>query len=112
MKRCNRCNILKPLSEYYSSKTNSDGLRGYCKSCAKKAERKRYEKVMANKPNKELTINQQQIEIKKLKEKVEFYKDKINFFSAIVYQYDYLEKYKDISDLEKVQMIAREFLKG
>ena len=36
-KICNTCNQLKPYSEYYLARTNSDGLASKCKSCTKKA---------------------------------------------------------------------------
>lgn len=32
-KVCNKCNKLKPFSEYYADKRNGDGLRGICKVC-------------------------------------------------------------------------------
>lgn len=33
MKLCSKCGDRKPLGEFYASKTNADGLLGYCKSC-------------------------------------------------------------------------------
>lgn len=33
MKICTKCNIEKPLSEFYKNKTKKDGLTSYCKDC-------------------------------------------------------------------------------
>lgn len=33
VKRCSRCNIEKPLTEYYRQARGKDGLQGYCKLC-------------------------------------------------------------------------------
>lgn len=35
MKKCFRCENFKPFVEFYGSKLNKDGLRGYCKTCVK-----------------------------------------------------------------------------
>ena len=35
MKRCVKCGIEKAASEFSKSKSNKDGLRSYCKGCAK-----------------------------------------------------------------------------
>ncbi len=32
-KRCTRCELVKPASEFYAHRTNSDGLMGACKIC-------------------------------------------------------------------------------
>ncbi len=37
MKICLRCEILKPLNEFYCDKRHKDGVFSYCKECAKKA---------------------------------------------------------------------------
>lgn len=34
MKNCSKCNQQKPTSEYHKDKRNSDGLYGWCKTCA------------------------------------------------------------------------------
>ena len=36
MKRCNRCDKLKPLTEYYNCKHSKDGLMWKCKQCDNK----------------------------------------------------------------------------
>ena len=33
MKRCTRCNILMPESEFYRNKNTHDGLKPHCKKC-------------------------------------------------------------------------------
>jgi hypothetical protein len=41
-KTCTLCNNLKSFSEYHKGKGYKDGIRSYCKSCAKEMNRKRY----------------------------------------------------------------------
>jgi len=36
MKRCNRCHIDKPESEFYKDSHTPSGLRYYCKVCGRK----------------------------------------------------------------------------
>jgi 5-methylcytosine-specific restriction endonuclease McrA len=33
MKKCKKCNVTKPVTEYYKNKTYSDGVASTCKSC-------------------------------------------------------------------------------
>lgn len=33
MKRCSKCRVFKPKSEFFSDRSKPDGLRGTCKSC-------------------------------------------------------------------------------
>lgn len=58
MKTCIKCNIKKPLSEYYKHKTNIDGLYGTCKICcnsnSKKYHKDNYEKVSKLKKKRDL----------------------------------------------------------
>jgi hypothetical protein len=35
MKQCKRCNLNKPLTDYYTKKDNKDGKHIYCKACLK-----------------------------------------------------------------------------
>ena len=35
-KRCNRCKLVKPLSEFGRNKNTKDGLLYYCKDCGRK----------------------------------------------------------------------------
>lgn len=35
-KRCYKCNIEKPISEFHKNKLAKDGLQSYCKSCSTK----------------------------------------------------------------------------
>lgn len=32
-KRCTKCKVIKPFADYGPSKTNRDGLKGWCKPC-------------------------------------------------------------------------------
>jgi len=41
-KKCRRCNIQKPLSEFYRNQTNSAGYDSYCKSCKREMWAKKY----------------------------------------------------------------------
>ena len=43
MKRCIRCLVEKPLSEFYKDKQKSDGLKSHCISCNKTKDRAYYE---------------------------------------------------------------------
>ena len=54
-KKCNKCNVVKDVSEFNKSKTNKDGLRNECKACMKKYKQKHYEanKKSINKKNNE-----------------------------------------------------------
>ena len=36
MKKCNKCGIEKPLTEFHKDKNKKDGHRSHCKSCIKK----------------------------------------------------------------------------
>lgn len=42
-KRCRVCQQVKPLSEFYSDKSRSDGHSNACKSCRKTLDKKRYD---------------------------------------------------------------------
>jgi hypothetical protein len=42
MKECSKCNVGKPLSEFYKFKLAKDGLQSYCKECFKKYYKKYY----------------------------------------------------------------------
>lgn len=39
-KKCQGCNVVKPLSEYYNNLTKRDGRNGICKECQKKSNNK------------------------------------------------------------------------
>ena len=41
-KQCFRCEIIKPLSEFFHHKTTKGGYGGWCKSCHRRYNRKRY----------------------------------------------------------------------
>lgn len=43
-KRCMRCNIIKPYTDFYKDKSASDGLQSYCKHCGKIINKEYYEK--------------------------------------------------------------------
>lgn len=44
MKKCTKCGIEKPLSEFYKNKTNKDGLQKRCKPCDILLGKQRYQK--------------------------------------------------------------------
>ena len=44
MKKCTKCGIEKPLSDFYKNKTNKDGLQKRCKPCDISLNRQRYQK--------------------------------------------------------------------
>lgn len=46
-RKCNECGMLKPLSEYYQSKTSSGGYRTKCKECVKSREMEAKKRVPA-----------------------------------------------------------------
>ena len=45
MKRCTKCGIDKPLTEFYAAKGTRDGLRGDCKACFRSRAKARYPEV-------------------------------------------------------------------
>jgi hypothetical protein len=47
MKRCTKCGVSKPESEFYAAKGGKDGLRGDCKSCFAARAREWYAKNRA-----------------------------------------------------------------
>jgi len=44
LKRCSICQKFKPFSEYQKNKPSKDGLRHFCKECAKEYAKKQYDK--------------------------------------------------------------------
>jgi len=47
-KKCNKCNVVKDVSEFYKAKTTKDGLRGGCKVCISE-QKKEYRKTNPDK---------------------------------------------------------------
>lgn len=43
MKRCNKCEVAKPYTEFHRSSRTADGLIGVCKACRRKQDRQRYD---------------------------------------------------------------------
>ena len=43
VKKCRKCNDVKPLDKYYKNSKNIDGYHNYCKECMAKNDHKRYE---------------------------------------------------------------------
>jgi hypothetical protein len=59
LKLCRRCNVSKPVSEFYRSKANSDGYDGRCKTCdavqcAERRKRKQRVEVITTETQKRL----------------------------------------------------------
>jgi hypothetical protein len=76
MKRCNRCNIEKELSEFYKRKRNKDGIDNKCKKCYNEINKENYIKnreVLLTKSKKRksnnINPNSKRRTIIKLKEK-------------------------------------------
>ena len=44
MKRCSKCNIEKPISEFHKNKLSPDGCQYWCKLCARQHSIAKYEK--------------------------------------------------------------------
>ena len=44
-KKCNKCNVVKDISEFYKAKTNKDGLNKACKVCIKQYHQFNKEKI-------------------------------------------------------------------
>lgn len=68
MKKCNKCGEVKPLTEFYKSKVNKDGLSGSCKKCccinSKKWQKNNPERY------KEIRIKYQENNSEKIKEQI------------------------------------------
>lgn len=68
MKKCNKCNEKKPLTEFHKNKTTKDGKERKCKSCYKKQGKKYY------KDNSELILKKVKIYRENNLEKITEYK--------------------------------------
>jgi hypothetical protein len=44
MKRCTKCRVNKPLTDFHSKRDTKDGLRSYCRECTKNSAAQRYKK--------------------------------------------------------------------
>ena len=70
MKKCNRCKIRKPLSDFYRNVDRKDGLLEVCKTCSKKRNKKLYpnrkDKIIEQTKKRRIFLHN---EIKKLKNK-------------------------------------------
>ena len=44
MKKCTKCGIEKPLTEFHKHKETKDGLYGRCKQCARQYDKEYYAK--------------------------------------------------------------------
>jgi 5-methylcytosine-specific restriction endonuclease McrA len=66
MKKCSKCDIEKPTSEFYKVNQNKDGLAGFCKSCWKgtvnRDKRNAYEKEYWARPE---NIDRRKEQVKK-----------------------------------------------
>src|SRR5712691_881632 len=47
MRRCSRCGLTKPASEFHRNTRRRDGLQAYCKACRKVLDRERYLRTRA-----------------------------------------------------------------
>ena len=45
MKQCYHCGVKKPTTEFYDSKSSSDGKAAWCKDCVKEYNRNRYNRI-------------------------------------------------------------------
>lgn len=48
MKQCIRCDVVKPITEFYKHKKMGDGHLNKCKDCTKSDTLKRYQRLMSN----------------------------------------------------------------
>jgi len=53
-KKCNKCGVLKEVTEFYKRKTSKDGYRNDCKVCANKLEIKRKDKRKEKRQSREI----------------------------------------------------------
>ena len=69
MKKCNRCEEIKLLTEFYKAKGCRDGLQSFCKKCdnARKTELLREKSIKAGKKQKTLTLVARELRSKRLK---------------------------------------------
>ena len=81
-KRCSRCKIEKPLSEFHRNKSRKDGLNHDCKECknARMREAKLSKKIVDKyNATKMIEINSMKAEIKEI-EKTTFWQSFKNWF--------------------------------
>ena len=89
MKECNVCKKVKNETEFYKNKTHKDGLYYHCKKCQNEYKRKsnKFKNEIKVKENKKLVVNnlfKRCCRCGKIKEKIEFYKNK-NYKDGLCY---------------------------
>lgn len=55
-KKCTKCGLIKPLSEFYKTNATKDGYTYNCKECCKDRQRKRLLKIKAKEKHKKCPI--------------------------------------------------------
>jgi hypothetical protein len=53
VKRCSKCKVENPVTEFYKNRSNKDGLQGYCKICSVEAVN-RYDRSPVGKAKKQI----------------------------------------------------------
>lgn len=123
-KKCNKCNLDKPVTEYYKDKSKKDGLVTFCIECKSLGSKLSYEKNAKkrlkkakeyrekykndiNHNNREYYNLNKEVYSKKAKEYREKNKDKIKENAKIYYQENkdkIMERYFDNRETELIRM--------
>jgi len=74
MKKCCKCNVEKPLTEFYKRKNSKDGFNSWCKKCATKASLLHYRTEKGRETNKRAAANYKLKNEEKIKQYMEEYR--------------------------------------
>jgi hypothetical protein len=103
MKTCFKCNIEKPLSEYYKHKKMGDGYLGKCKECTKKDSEDNY-KTNCKDPAF--------VELERIRAREKYHRlyknNPIHTQRDTPYRIKYPEKYKAVTKSQRIKLNAHE----